>query len=128
MREINILVRCDMCIAQGSAETIDEADANSVKVTVDQGNTLPIIHREMDICSSCLVELINMSRKDAEVKATPKRKKGESPWRKNQDYWLSDDVDQTQPWVCNYCTTVRFATEQGVKQHLSRAHKVQLPA
>ena len=116
MREINIVVCCDMCIAQGSTTILGETEAVSVKLTIDGG-----AHREMDLCPSCLADFVNMSRTDTgtktKAKAKPTRKVGSS-WARGKDYTFESPE---QMWACGQCEA-SFTTEQGVKIHLGLAH------
>ena len=118
MREITLTVYCDACTAQGSTTILGEAEAVSVKLTIDGG-----AHREMDLCPSCLADFVNMSRTDTEAKpkakakAKPTRKVGSS-WARGKDYTFESPE---QMWACGQCEA-SFTTEQGVKIHLGLAH------
>lgn len=114
MRKITLTVYCDACTAQGSPTELGETEAVSVKLAIYGG-----ARREMDLCSSCLADFVNMSREDTEAKVKPKRKTGRT-WTPGKDYGYDSDLEP-QPWTCGQCEA-SFTAEQGVKIHLGLAH------
>lgn len=125
MREIVVNVYCDMCLGQGHTNMVPEIQAAHVQLTITSptgGET-----REMDLCPECLTDIVSLSREDVGAKpAKPaKLKKGESPWKADEHY-AADLAEES--WQCRVCKDYYSATEQGIKQHLSRTHKDLLPA
>lgn len=121
MRQIELTVYCDACIAQGNMETIAESEAVSVKLII--GGTDP---REMDLCGSCAEDFVYMSRPDKE-KPKPKKPRGKpNAWEYTTHYGFDSGEDPT-PWLCNYCSK-QSKSAQGIRLHLSLMHKDRLPA